>query len=191
MAKSNAPQTKIAFDSLLNLFDYADQQKTLRKAVRKESKTVLKIAKEYVRTTKAGKKKRSLSEATTGIEEGLHEWVYPDKGGTSLIVTPVPHKKKGYHLNRYGLEKPVLMWAEGGTVERHRGPKLRGSTEYRSRLTGRKARRYYRMGASTGQMPKYEFIEKAENAAFSGSEARIFENFEKSMERKARKEGLL
>lgn len=191
MTKNTTSQTQLAFEDIFNVFDYADQQKTLRLAVRKEAKNVLQIAKDYVKSTKDGKKNRSLSEATAGIEEGLHHWVYPDKGGSSLIVTPVPHGRKGYHINRQGLEKPVLMWAETGTADRRRGPKTEVSYKYVSKLTGKEMRRYSRVGAKTGRMPEYGFIEKAEQSAYSGSENRIFDNFEKSLVRKARRAKLL
>lgn len=191
MATEISLQVKDAFGAVLKAIDYKTTQKTLRKAVRKEARNVVKVAKEYVKSTKAGKKKRSLSEATSGIENGLHSWVYPDKGGTSMIVTPVPHGKKGLHLNRQGLEKPILMWAETGTVHRHRGPKKVHKTKYVSALTGKTATRYYRRGAYTGQMPKYGFIEKAEADVAQGVETRIFSDLEKGIVKQAKKQGLL
>lgn len=79
---------------------------------------------------------------------GLHNAAVLSKGIRSELarksvgfrVTAQPAKKKGYHRNRQGRLKPVLLWAELGTVDREKR----------------------KTGAATGHMRAYGFMAKAE-----------------------------
>lgn len=73
---------------------------------------------------------------------GIRSYIYSRGGG--FLVSTKPHKTKGFHRNRQGLDKPVLMWAEDGTKQRSR------------------KRTFYHSKPSTGRMPRYGFLEKAE-----------------------------
>ena len=181
---------KDTFASIFEVTDVKTQRNALRGSMRSEARNVKEIAKGYIRSIAKGKKGRSLSQATSGIENGIYERVYPAKYGSGFMVSVIPHGRKGYHINRQGLEKPVLMWAETGTRKRHRGPR-KGSVKSWSRLTGTMTRKYDRTGAYTGFMPEYGFLEKAEKAAASGVENRLFSKFEDNLERAARRKGLL
>ena len=57
--------------------------------------------------------------------------------------------------------------------------------------TGRKTRYYTRSGHSTGQMPVYRFMDKAEESTANGVEERLFRNLEANVDKAARKNGLL
>lgn len=56
-----------------------------------------------------------------------------------------------YHANRQGKEKPVLIWAEGGTKDRY----TKTSAKFGKLVNFRKKK-----GHATGRMRKYGFMEK-------------------------------
>lgn len=190
MADSTELQISEAFASVYTALDMKVQRRALRSASRREAENVKKTAMALVKTTSRGKLSRSLSQATAGIENGILTRVFPDRYGAGFMATVIPHKGKGTHINRQGLEKPVLMWAETGTRSRHRGAK-KGSVKTYSRLVGRATRKYNRSGAPTGRMPEYGFMQKAEEQAAQGVEKRLFDSFQTNIEKAARKQGLL
>lgn len=70
------------------------------------------------------------------------------------MITVKPHGNKGSHVNRFGLEKPVLMWAEGGTNERM----LRHLPSDGHHVI--KTDKGFRTAiAFTGRMPAYRFLD--------------------------------
>lgn len=84
------------------------------------------------------------------LEKGVRLLVFKKKAGFRCTVgTRIKRDKKtkriirtwGYHTNRRGLEKPVLIWAEEGTDERYQKERAGG--------------RY------TGRMPALEFLARA------------------------------
>ncbi len=183
-------QINEAFASVYNALDMKVQRRALRSASRREAENVKKIAMSLVQSTSRGKLSRSLSQATSGIEKGIQTRVFPDRYGAGFMATVIPHKGKGVHINRQGLEKPVLMWAETGTRSRHRGAR-KGSVKTYSRLVGKATRKYNRSGAATGRMPEYGFMQKAEETSAQGVEKRLFDDFQAGIEKAARKQGLL
>jgi hypothetical protein len=172
------------FQAVYNTLDMKDQRKAMRSASRKEANTVKKTAQQNAIASGLGKGTKQ------DVTKGIFARTYPDRYGAGFLVTVKPHEKKGYHINRQGLEKPVLMWAETGTGVRHVG-KRKGSYKKWSSIMGRDTKRYHRSGHSTGAMPRYGFMEKTERECSDGIETRLFGNFQKNIEKAARRNGLL
>ena len=95
-----------AFTSIFNALDLKQQRKALRKAMRKEGNRVKRITIEELLSTPIG---RGTNE---DISKGIYLRVYPQRYGTGFMVSIRPKGKRGIHLNRQGLKKPILMWAE-------------------------------------------------------------------------------
>ena len=74
-----------------------------------DSKEVLVIAR--------GKLMQSGMAHASRLKKDIRLRVYPKGGG--FMITVKQHGKQGYHVNRFGLQKPVLMWAEEGTKVRY------------------------------------------------------------------------
>lgn len=93
--------------------------------------------------------RRSGIHTSRDLEKGVRLLVFKQTPGFRVTVGTQGRGKnaKGYHTNRRGLEKPVLLWAEDGTQARARRTR---------RLTGRMA--------STGRMPALLFLDKAKQA---------------------------
>ena len=128
--------------------------------------------------------KRSLS-------SGIYVRTYPDRYGLGFMVSVKPHgRRKGIHLNRQNMEKPVLMWAEDGTRYRKAGRRI-SSFFGKSRFTGKKIRQYVRGGANRGKMKRYAFLAKTEQQTADSVETNLFNNLQDHIERAARKQGLI
>ncbi len=90
---------------------------------------------------------RSKMNSNADLEKGVRALVFKQQLGFRVTVGTVNRKSrrngniqtKGYHTNRFGQEKPVLIWAEDGT----------------------KQRRTKSHDANTGRMPRYGFIVEA------------------------------
>lgn len=92
--------------------------------------------------------------ANRDLEKGIRRIVYKKKPGFRVTVGTKKANKQGngeqgFHINRKGLKKPILIWAEEGTKER--------KTRSRSKFFVRK-----RKGHLTGRMKKYGFMEKTQ-----------------------------
>ena len=91
-----------------------------------------------------------------GLESGVRGIVFKRKAGFRVTVgTKSANKKtvkgeRGFHTNRRGLKKPILIWAEEGTKDRH----TKTSTKVFARS---------RKGHSTGRMKRYGFMRKTLN----------------------------
>ena len=105
--------------------------------------------------------------------------IYPRGGG--FMITVKPHGKQGYHTNRKGFQKPVLMWAEEGT--RYRFPR-KGS------YVAKTQRGFLRV-SHMGKMPAYHFLDAAERTAPGIIESDIGSALETSVMSRARRSGLL
>ncbi len=86
------------------------------------------------------------------LERGVRAIVYKKAAGFRITVgtkkaTAKNKKAYGFHKNRQGLSKPVLIWAEDGTEQR----KTKTATKVYIRS---------RKGHSTGRMKRYGFIRK-------------------------------
>lgn len=127
----------------------------LRNALRKEGRTVAKVAKDMVKSTvPAGKK----------LAKGIVSGETRDKTGFIVKATSSRKTGKGLHRNRYGQLKPILVWAEHGTS---------------SRMTKGKSRKAH----GTGQMEAYGFMDKTRNQELPKSVERINQVFEQQVER--------
>lgn len=87
------------------------------------------------------------------LEKGVRAIVFKRKAGFRVTVGTKKANKSGkgeagFHTNRQGLKKPVLIWAEDGTDERRTKPK-QGTRRRASRL---------RASHPTGRMKRYGFM---------------------------------
>ncbi len=173
------------FADVYKALDQTTHRKAMRSAMRREGNALKKAAVSNLgQSGIGGGTKRSLS-------SGIYVRTYPDRYGLGFMVSVKPHgKRKGIHLNRQGREKPVLMWAEDGTRLRHVGRRI-SSVFGKSRFTGKKIRQYVRGGASRGKMKRYAFLAKTEQQTGASVEGNLFTSFQRSLERAARKQGLL
>lgn len=141
-------------------------------------------------------------------EKGIRTYIYSKGGGFLITVNPRRGKKElGYHEGRRygktvtrGLRRgsvnqrklPVLMWAEDGTNSRNVGSRVGGSSFFgKSRVTGNRVRHYKRGGHSTGRMPAYGFLAKAEPEGFRIVETDLAKDLEVAVLKCARKAGLI
>lgn len=90
-----------------------------------------------------------------GLEKGIRALVFKRTAGFRVTIGTKRAGKNGkgeagFHTNRQGLKKPVLIWAEEGTAARRTKPK---------QGTRRRANRM-RKGHSTGAMPRFGFMAK-------------------------------
>ncbi len=86
------------------------------------------------------------------LEKGVRAIVFKKKAGFRITVgtkkaTAKNKQAYGFHKNRQGLSKPVLIWAEDGTEQR----KTKTATKVYVRS---------RKGHNTGRMKRYGFIRK-------------------------------
>lgn len=116
------------------------------------------------------------------LEKGVRALVFKRKAGFRVTVGTKAASKKtgkgeaGFHTNRRGLKKPVLIWAELGTKKR--------STKTRTRISTRKRR-----GHNTGQMDSYAFIGKARDQMAPTATENIHRAFRENVQRIAKKYG--
>lgn len=148
----------------MNPDDYnADELRALMKQLsRRELKKSLKAA--YRREAADLRDMATASLRSSGLqvqgdssdwEEGVRTFIYTGGGGFMVTVKPHGNVGKGIHTNRYGRQKPVLMWAEEGTQSR--------------KTVGRRGRK----GHDTGSMPGYHFLTRIESQMRSHVEATI------------------
>ena len=82
------------------------------------------------------------------LEKGVRAVVFKRSAGFRITVGT--SDDKGYHTNRQGLKKPILIWAEEGTEERRTKSK-KGTRRRANRL---------RSSHRTGKMKRYGFMER-------------------------------
>lgn len=136
-----------------------------KRAYRRVAKEVRKIA------------LRELSAAGIEVRGRQGDWnkalrahIYSLGGG--FLITSRFRGKKGFHINRQGLEKPILYWADHGTKERYH------------RTRGKTMKAHY-----TGQMPEYGFTEKANPEMLELARRLVMPEMEKATRESARKAG--
>ena len=96
---------------------------------------------------------RSSIQSNKDLEKGVRAIVFKRKAGYRVTVGTKRAGKNGkgeagFHTNRQGLKKPVLIWAEEGTKERQTKPK-KGTRRRAARL---------RTSHRTGRMKRYGFM---------------------------------
>ena len=167
----DAVNIEAPFRDVFTALDLRAQRKALRGAMRREGNRLKKSATANLESSGIGTgTKRRLA-------KGIIVRVYPERMGAGFMVSVKPHRKKGYHLNRQGKEKPVLMWAEEGTGQR--------KTRSQSKFFVRK-----RKGHATGRMKPYRFLSRAESNATS-VEANLFRDFQANLDKALKKQKLI
>lgn len=96
---------------------------------------------------------RSSIQSNKDLEKGVRAIVFKRKAGFRVTIGTKRAGKNGkgeagFHTNRQGLKKPVLIWAEEGTAERKTKPK-QGTRRRAARL---------RASHRTGRMKRYGFM---------------------------------
>ena len=102
---------------------------------------------------------RSSIRSNKDLEQGVRAVVYKRSAGFRVTIGTKRAGKNGkgeagFHTNRQGLKKPVLIWAEAGTQERQTKPK-QGTRRRAGRM-----REQHR----TGRMKRYGFMEQTLNS---------------------------
>lgn len=121
--------------------DAKQRLKALKGAFRKEANRVRKTALNNL---------RGSIRADKDMEKGVRAIVFKQKAGFRVTIgtkraTKAGGKEYGFHKNRQGLKKPILIWAEEGTEERR--------TKSKTRIFVRS-----RKGHPTGRMKRYGFM---------------------------------
>lgn len=172
---------------LQQLFEQLSEKervKALKGAFRAEARTVRKAAVNNL---------RSSLHSSSGLERGIRTLVFKRQLGFRVTVGTelkwnkdhTAYKtKKGYHTNRRGEEKPVLIWAEDGTKER----RTKGQRAWHQTRSGRR-RRYMYNGAYRGRMRRYAFMERAKNQVSASVSRSLQENVRKYVQSVALKHG--
>lgn len=123
----------------------------LKGSFRREANQVRKTAVNNLRSTGIRTDK--------GLEKGVRALVFKRAAGFRVTIGTKKAGKNGkgeagFHTNRQGLRKPILIWAEAGTEERRTKSK-QGSRRRASRL---------RASHITGHMKRYGFMEQTLNS---------------------------
>ena len=160
------------WDDLLKAFDKRDLRASLKGAYRSVGKEVLKMAR--------GRLMQSGMAHASKLRKDIRLRVYPKGGG--FMITVKPHGKQGYHVNRFGLQKPVLMWAEEGTKVRY---VRKGGGQVAQTGDGK----WRTLGRRRGQMPAYHFFDGVEAQGAPIIERDIGARLEEAVLKRARKMG--
>ena len=116
------------------------------------------------------------------LEKGIRTAVFKRKAGFRVTIGTKKAGKNGkgesgMHLNRQGLKKPVLIWAEMGTKQRT------------TKSSGGKRAARYRAAHNTGRMPRYGFMEKTRNQVRDTVTEDMHRQVAENVERIAKKYG--
>jgi hypothetical protein len=111
-----------------------------------------------VRKTAINNLRSSGIKSSKDLEKGVRAVVFKRAAGFRVTIGTKRagsngKGEAGYHINRQGLKKPILIWAESGTEERQTKPK---------QGTRRRASRQ-RAQHSTGHMKRYGFMAQTLN----------------------------
>lgn len=165
---------------LLKRMDARQLKGALRKSVRREAAKARKTALASLHSSSL-----KVRGNRNDLDKGLRTFLYTSRKALGFLVTVKARAanrngkgEKGMHLNRFGLKKPVLMWAEEGTSDR--------TTKSKTKIYARK-----RKAHSTGRMPAYGFLEKSQEGMFRQVEEGLVGEIEKAVEEAARKSGMV
>lgn len=116
------------------------------------------------------------------LDKSIRVRVFPKGGG--FMVTTKPRGKQGFHVNRFGKEKPVAMWAAEGTEERY----VRRQ-KYRSLVWRQRWWNYHGDGSVSrrGRMPRYDFVDRATPRALRLVEEELGKQVEAALTKAKRK----
>lgn len=153
--------------------DVKHRKRALKGAFKREANQVRKTAINNL---------RSSLHSNRDLEKGIRAIVFKDKAGFRVTIgTKKANRKtgkgeKGMHLNRQGLKKPVLIWAEGGTEQRR--------TKTKTKVFVRE-----RKGHNTGRMKRYGFMRKTKTDVADKVTEDLRNEITKSIEKTASKYG--
>lgn len=131
---------------LFTEMDVKHRKRALKGAFRREANQVRRTAINNL---------RSSLHSNRDLEKGIRAIVFKKAAGFRVTIgTKKANRKtgkgeKGMHINRQGLKKPVLIWAEGGTEQR--------KTKTKTRVLVRERRSH-----NTGRMKRYGFMRKTQ-----------------------------
>ena len=125
---------------------------------------------------------RSSIRTDKDLEKGIRAVVFKRRAGFRVTIGTKKAGKNGkgesgMHLNRQGLKKPVLIWAEMGTAQRT------------TKSSGGKRAARYRAAHNTGSMPRYGFMDKTRNQVRDTVTADMRKQVAENVERIAKKYG--
>lgn len=137
-----------------------------------------------VRKTAINNLRSSGIQSNKDLEKGVRAIVFKRKAGFRVTVGTKRAGKNGkgeagFHTNRQGLKKPVLIWAEEGTAERKTKPK-QGTRRRAARL---------RASHRTGRMKRYGFMAQTLTSVCDTVTANIHEMVTDNVKRIAEKYG--
>lgn len=137
-----------------------------------------------VRKTAINNLRSSGIQSNKDLEKGVRAIVFKRKAGFRVTVGTKRAGKNGkgeagFHTNRQGLKKPVLIWAEEGTAERKTKPK-QGTRRRAARL---------RASHRTGRMKRYGFMAQTLTSVRDTVTANIHEMVTDNVKRIAEKYG--
>ena len=127
---------------------------------------------------------RSSIRTDKDLEKGVRAIVFKRKAGFRVTVGTKKAGKNGkgeagFHTNRQGLKKPILIWAEDGTEERKTKPK-QGTRRRAARL---------RASHRTGRMKRYGFMDRTLKAVRGSVTENIHEMVTENVQKVAKKYG--
>lgn len=156
-----------------------NRRKALKGAFRRTATYVRKAAESNL---------RSSGIANAGeLRRGIWQMVFRREAGFRVSVASKRVNKdgkggRGMHLNRRGLSKPVLRWAETGTGERR--------TKNRKKAKVRGKRRWkFAAGAGRGKMPRYGFMSATKSQVEDGVTQMLRREVTDSVKKIAKKYG--
>lgn len=119
------------------------------------------------------------------LESGIRAVVFKQQAGFRVTIGTKAGKGKqyGFHKNRRGELKPVLLWAEMGTEDR----RTKSNSGKHTRLwTGR-----LRKGHYTGRMRRYGFMQQTLDQVSSSVSDNLHNEVIQSVEKVAKKYGCI
>lgn len=127
---------------------------------------------------------RSSIQSNKDLEKGVRAILFKRKAGFRVTVGTKRAGKNGkgeagFHTNRQGLKKPILIWAEEGTEERKTKPK-QGTRRRAARL---------RASHRTGRMKRYGFVAQTLNSVRDTVTDNIHKMVTENIEQVAKKYG--
>lgn len=127
---------------------------------------------------------RSSIRTDKDLDKGVRAIVFKRKAGFRVTVGTKKAGKNGkgeagFHTNRQGLKKPILIWAEDGTEERKTKPK-QGTRRRAARL---------RASHRTGRMKRYGFMAQTLSSVRDTVTANIHEMVTENVQKVAKKYG--
>lgn len=150
------------FADVLKALDMKAMRRAMRGAMLREGNRLRRAAAANLGSSGIGHGTRQR------LARGIRVRVFPERYGAGFMLSVKPRKRKGYHKNRAGKEKPVLMWAEDGTDLRR--------TKTRTRAFARKRR-----GHETGRMRRYGFMARTERQEAGKVESELFGEFRRKL----------